>query len=147
MSAVTVDNVAIKMQMWNQRDVKTRLCYKNHIHNQLSCYLTRFSHFPWVLKAIISLSLWSYVCCMDVTILWHHLNIIGSVIPFAVIMWYVGAYLSTSKGLLLQITIFQTNGIMGHFSKSEQHHRDWTDALLYRWLQLMSPVCAHLWCW
>lgn len=51
---------------------------------------------------------------------------------------------TTSKGHLEEITIFQTNGRMGHCSKSKLHHWDWAKVLLYRWPRLMSSVCASL---
>lgn len=43
-----------------------------------------------------------------------------------------------------KITIFQTNGGMGHCSKSKMHHWDWAKVLLYRWPRLMSSVCVSL---
>lgn len=51
---------------------------------------------------------------------------------------------TTSKGHFEEITIFQTNGITGHCSKSKLHHWDWAKVLLYRWPRLMSSVCASL---
>lgn len=57
----------------------------------------------------------------------------------------ISAFFLTSKGHSEDITtIFQTNGTMGHCSKSKLHHWDWAKVLLYRWPRLMSSVCASL---
>lgn len=49
-----------------------------------------------------------------------------------------------TQGHLEEIAIFQTNGKMGHCSKSKLRHWDWEKVLLYRWPRLMSSVCASL---
>lgn len=51
---------------------------------------------------------------------------------------------TSSKAHLEEMTIFQTNGRMGHCSKSKLHHGDWAKVLLYRWPRLMSSVCTSL---
>lgn len=57
---------------------------------------------------------------------------------------YIFLNAQRSKAIKKTTSIFQTNGRMGHCSKSKLHHWDWAKVVLYRWPRLMSSACSSL---